>query len=84
MSYIYLVDYFGDVALLIDIFLKLTVMAYYEQYDLISSRRRICSNYIKSWEFKVDLLAALPMDVFYMAGEIGLAIQSDVLFHIIN
>jgi hypothetical protein len=54
--------YTVDVLFSIDIFIIFNSAYYNAQYDLISDRKQIASNYLKSW-FLIDLLAVVPLDL---------------------
>ena len=58
------VEWFLDAVFLVDTVLNF-VTAYFDRGEsLIDNRRRIASNYLRSW-FVVDLISVLPLKIFF-------------------
>jgi len=64
---------FVDIFFLIDIFLNMYGFSFYDQEDgrLIRQVSRIRKRYIQSTSFKIDVIAALPLDVFAFIPTVG-------------
>ena len=64
---------FVDIFFLIDIFLNMYGFSFYDQEDgrLIREVSRIRKRYIQSTSFKIDVIAALPLDVFAFIPNVG-------------
>lgn len=62
-NYTFVVDYFGDLLFVIDIFLNAWVLGYYDKDDLVLVRDRIQENYIQKGNFIYNLLSVCPTDL---------------------
>ena len=59
-----------------DIVLKASVIAYYDQHDIVTDRQSIFKQYTKSWRFQCHVIASLPLDLLYFTGSIGNSVFS--------
>ena len=80
-----LVDGFIDLVFVLDIIFTF-FSAYYNKIEqLISNRRDICCNYLKSW-FILDLISVLPFSYFFnsSANQFGKLAKLPRIFQIIK
>lgn len=77
------VDYFGDVIYIADIFLRMFFLAYMDRQELIMSKAKIRVHYMESGFYR-HLIASIPFDILVFSGSIsGLSIaQSHMLFRL--
>ena len=59
--------YIMDVLFLIDIFINFNSAYVIEEVHLVTIRKKIMINYIKSW-FLIDFLAVIPFDIIFEYG----------------
>lgn len=61
-------DYSGDLLLLIDVVIRSCFLAYYDDNHLVIQRGKIWSNYLKSGKMKWHVLSLLPLEFFVRPG----------------
>lgn len=59
----FLADYLGDLFFIIDIFVNLWILGFYDKDDLVLVRDRIQNNYIQKGRFLSHVLSILPTDL---------------------
>ncbi|NXO24931.1 CNGB1 protein, partial [Cisticola juncidis] len=65
IHYWLLVDYLCDLIYLLDILLFQTRLQFVQGGDIITDKKAMKENYLRSQRFKMDLLCLLPLDFFY-------------------
>ncbi|XP_039619155.1 cyclic nucleotide-gated cation channel beta-1-like isoform X2 [Polypterus senegalus] len=64
--YIWLaVDYLCDFIYIIDMFLFQTRLQFVRSGDIITDKKEMRDNYLKSFKFKMDMLSLIPLDFLY-------------------
>ena len=79
------VDVFIDIVFLLDIIFTFFSAYYNSIEELITNRRQICCNYIKSW-FILDLISVLPFSYIFnsSANHVGKLAKLPRIFQIIK
>ena len=80
-----LIDGFIDVVLVLDIFFTFFSAYYNNIEELITNRKEICCNYLRSW-FILDLISVLPFSYFFKssANQFGKLAKLPRVFQIIK
>jgi hypothetical protein len=69
MSYLFVIDYMGDLILVLDILLRAFYITYYDKKgELVMYRRTIRSRYFHEGHAKLHLLASFPFDFIIFWG----------------
>jgi CRP-like cAMP-binding protein len=76
---IYCLDYCGDVLYLADIVLRMHFLAYVDKDEVVFSRGKIQSHYLRSSRVYRDVLSVLPLDLVALAAPIGTLGPAQVL-----
>ncbi|XP_038609800.1 cyclic nucleotide-gated cation channel beta-1-like [Tachyglossus aculeatus] len=61
-----LMDYFCDFIYLLDITVFQTRLQFVKAGDVITDKKEMRKNYLKSQRFKMDVICLLPLDLFYL------------------
>lgn len=56
-------NYTIDTFFLVDIFVNFNTAFYEQEYELVTSRKEIALNYLKSW-FLLDFVSIIPTELF--------------------
>ncbi|OQV26238.1 Cyclic nucleotide-gated cation channel beta-1 [Hypsibius exemplaris] len=67
MTYWFIVDYFCDLLYLIDIIVFKTSVKFVSNGVWVENRQDIVRRYTHSWRFRLDVIASIPLDFFYLA-----------------
>ncbi|NXV60181.1 CNGB1 protein, partial [Molothrus ater] len=65
IHYWLLVDYLCDLIYLLDILIFQTRLQFVKGGDIITDKKAMKENYLRSQRFKMDVLCLLPLDLFY-------------------
>ena len=79
LTWLYVIDYMGDLLFVTDIILRMYVFAYYERDELVVSRAKIYSNYRKSPRLGWDIASVLPFDLLALCAPLGTLGTAQVL-----
>jgi len=58
-----ILDYSIEIIILLDVFFRATALSFVVDDELISTRRAITEKYLKSTQFYIDFLSALPLEI---------------------
>nr|XP_033799621.1 cyclic nucleotide-gated cation channel beta-1-like isoform X2 [Geotrypetes seraphini] len=65
LYYWLLMDYFCDFIYLLDMTVLQTRLQFVRGGDIVTNKKEMCKNYLKSDRFKMDLVSLLPLDFLY-------------------
>lgn len=77
-------DYLGDLLLILDIVLRSVSLAYMERQEIIMSKSKIWTHYLET-RFMLHICASIPLDILVLCGMLpGLSFEQSLMFYRLN
>jgi hypothetical protein len=76
-----ILEYLIEMIILLDVIFRATMLSFVVDDELISMRRSITENYLKSTQFRVDFMSAIPLEICIIFFPM---VSQFVVFHIFN